>query len=973
MKRLHISLLILLLMLCGEVTAQTARVTGLRENTPSVFALTNAEIVTEPGNSLSGATMVVRNGTIEAVGRNVSIPSDATVIDMEGKKIYPGFIDLFAHYGLPEPEGADNIHWNEQIRAHYSSAENFVPDEETARVLRAQGFVAVQTLPGHGLFRGYGSITALGSREANRELIRSDHSQALSFRRSREFGQSYPTSGMGSISLIRQTFLDAEWYREAHNAYNVQQGLERPETNRALETIDNARHQEIPFIMEAEDENWVMRSHAMASEFGLNVWIRGSGHEYRALESVSATGRPLILPLNFPDAPNVATPEDARGASLEALRHWYFAPENPGRVAEAGIPMVLTAYGSDKDFLANLKTAVERGLSPENALRALTTTPAAMLGIGNRYGSLSAGKAASFIVADKDLFDHTSEILQVWIDGQEYKVQPDRKEPRGQWLISGKEELRDAILNIEGRRGQFRGTVSLGDKSVRLMRIRLENDRLYTGFAGDSLGLNGIIRLSANLGSDELLGVGETSGGDFFTWNAARIEPAGEDSERPGTPFTPLDLPHRYPSVDYGPASIPEQPDHLLIRNATIWTQGQEGIMENADMLITDGQIAAVGYSIDAPRRAEVIDAGGRHVTPGLIDPHIHSSITGGVNETGDAITSETRIQDVMDANNVWIYRLLAGGTTTAKLFHGSANPIGGQDASIKMRWGHAPEELLIEDAFPGLKMALGENVKRSSARYPGSRQGTEQIIWDAFQAAVEYGEAWERWEDDPVGIPPRRDLQLEPILEVINGERNAHVHAYRQDEMLMMLRVAEEFGFTVGTFEHGLEAYKIADELREHGAAAVVWSDWAAFKVEAYDGILHNAKILNDAGVLTTLHSDNTQLSSRMNWEAAKTMKTGVDEVDALNFITLRSAQVMGIDHRTGSLEEGKDADFVIWNGHPLSTFSTPDQTWVDGRKYFDREADLQLREEVRQERAMIIGRILERQQRERNNNDEE
>ncbi|MFO7999376.1 MAG: amidohydrolase family protein, partial [Bacteroidales bacterium] len=813
MKRLHISLLILMLVLCGEVTAQTSRLTGLRENTPSVFALTNAEIVTEPGSSLSGATMVVRDGTIEAVGRRISIPSDATVIDMEGKKIYPGFIDLFAQYGLPTPEGADNIHWNQQIRAHYSSAEDFTPDEETASVLRGQGFVAVQTLPAHGLFRGYGSITTLGSRDANRELIRADHSQMLSFRRSRELRQSYPTSGMGAISLIRQTLLDAEWYREAHNAYNVQQGLERPETNRSLEAIDNAIHQEMPFIMEAEDENWVMRSHAMASEFGLNVWIRGSGHEYRALESVSETGRPLILPLNFPDAPNVASPEDARRVSLEALRHWYFAPENPARVAESGIPMALTAYGSNKNFLDNLKTAVERGLSPENALRALTTTPASMLGIDNRYGSLSAGKAASFIVADKDLFDHNSEILQVWIDGQEYKIKPDRNEPGGQWLISGREELMDAVINIEGRPGQFRGTITMGDQSVRLMRIRIENNRLYTGFPGESLGLGGIIRLSANLGSDELLGAGETSDGEFFTWKASRIEPAGEGRERTRAPFIPLNLPERYPSVDYGLTAIPEQPDHLLVQNATIWTQGEEGIIENADMLITDGRIAAVGFNIDAPRRATVIDAGGRHVTPGLIDPHIHSSIAGGVNETGDAITSETRIQDVMDANNVWIYRLLAGGTTSAKLFHGSANPIGGQDAAMKMRWGHRPDELLIEDAFPGLKMALGENVKRMGSRYPSSRQGTEQIIKDAFQAAVEYGKAWERWENDPTGIPPRRDLQLEPILEVINGERKAHVHAYRQDEMLMMIRVGDEFGFTVGTFEHGLEAYKIADE----------------------------------------------------------------------------------------------------------------------------------------------------------------
>ena len=964
MKRLHLFLVFTLLILHGAVFAQTARQMGLRQNTPHVFALTNADIVTEPGRIQNNATLIIRDGVIEAIGRRVDIPADATVIDMSGKTIYPGFIDMFAHYGLPQPEAEDHIYWNAQIRSHYSSAKNFRPDGDKSASLRAQGFVAVHTLPEHGLLRGYGSVTSLADGDANLQIIKPDITQTLSFRRSMSMGRGYPTSGMGTVALVRQSMYDADWYVEAHNAFRANPALIRPETNHALEALASARQQSTPFVVEAENELWFLKATEIADEFGLNIWIRGSGHEYRRLDEIKQTGKPIILPIGFPSTPNLGTPEQSMNVSLEALRHWYLAPENPAKLTQAGITMALTAHGSDDQFLKNLKTAVERGLKKDDALTALTTTPARLLGISDRYGSIARGKAASFIIADGDIFDQQSQIEQVWVDGQKHQVKPIREEARGKWLVKGGDGLDGAIIQVEGSQERLRGTISVNGKNTRLARIRMENNRLVLAFAGDSLGLQGVYRLSANLAGDELLGVGEGHNSHYFAWSANRTEQPRTEQPRRPSQKSALQLPTRYPSMEYGLATSPEQPRHVLVRNATIWTQGPEGIMENADMLITNGQIAQIGYSIAAPRGAVIVDGTGQHVTPGLIDPHIHASIAAGVNETGDAITSETRITDVMDGDNVWIYRLLAGGITSATLFHGSANPIGGQNAVIKMRWGQLPGGLLIEDAAPGLKMALGENVKRSTGRYPSSRQGTEQIIRDSFQAAVEYGKAMERWNNTRTGTPVRRDLQLEAILEVVKGDRLAYVHAYRQDEMLMMLRVAEDFGFTVGTFEHGLEAYKIADELREHGAAAVVWSDWAAFKVESYDGILHNAKLLNDVGVLTTLHSDNTQLSSRMNWEAAKTMRTGVSEIDAMNFITLNPAKVMGIDHRTGSLEPGKDADFVIWNGHPMSTFSTPNQTWVDGRKYFDREEDKVLREQVKQERALIINRILEEQQ---------
>lgn len=962
MNRTCIPLLFLLLFFSiPQSKTQTARVEGLRENTPGVFVLENANIVTSPGHLLQEASLVVRNGVITALGHNVEIPADATKLDLQGRMIYPGFIDMFATYGIPEYQHEGPVYWNPQIRSNVSSALLFNPDREKAAVLRSQGFVAVHTMPALGLLGGKSSIVSLGEGDASKLIIRQDVAQHMAFRPSEALGSGYPTSAMGAIALIRQSLYDATWYTEAHHAFQMNPVSKRPETNKTLEALAFSRQQSMPFVAEAENEQWFLRAAAIAGEFGLPLWIRGSGHEYRRLGTIKKTGMPIILPLAFPEMPDVNTPEQAINVSLETLRHWYLAPENPATLTEAGMQVAFTCHGSETSFLNNLKTAVERGLDKTEALAALTTTPAALLGIDKHYGTIAIGKSASFIITDDDLFANHTKIEEVWVDGQRFDLLAGQEEARGQWTVLSGKSLEGARFEIRGSAGSLRGSIHHNDQQVRLTRARYDGQRLHIIFTGDSVGLSGVYRLSANLSENELLGAGELSTGEFFTWKASRTRPHAEERDRSEKQLKPLELPVRFPSMEYGVSRMPEQPDHVLVRNATIWTQGPGGIMENADLLVSKGKIAQVGYNISAPRRAMIIDASGLHLTPGLIDPHIHAGIAGGVNETGDAITSETRIADVMHGDNVWIYRLLAGGITSATLFHGSANPIGGQSAVIKMRWGHLPGALLIEDATPGLKMALGENVKRMSERYPSSRQGTEQIMKDAFQAALEYQTAWNNFNQHAGVIPPRRDLQLEPILEVINGQRGAHVHAYRQDEMLMMLRLAEEYGFTIASFEHTLEGYKIADELREHGAGAVVWTDWSSFKVEAYDGILYNARLLNEVGVLTSLHSDNTQLSTRMNWEAAKTLMTGVSEEEAMNFITLNPAKIMGIDHRTGSIEVGKDADFVIWNGHPMSAFTTAEQTWVDGIKYFDRDEDTRLQEEMIQERALIIGRILE------------
>jgi len=419
-------------------------------------------------------------------------------------------------------------------------------------------------------------------------------------------------------------------------------------------------------------------------------------------------------------------------------------------------------------------------------------------------------------------------------------------------------------------------------------------------------------------------------------------------------------------------APNPFAPETLLVRNATLWTQGPDGAIETGDILIRDGKIAKIGPDLRAPRGAEVIDASGKHVTPGLIDCHSHTAGRGGLNEGSNNITAEVRIADVLDPNSVNIYRQLAGGLTMAHILHGSANSIGGQDAVIKFKRGATIDELLVPDASPGIKFALGENPKRSNfrrpgmtQRYPATRMGVMESIRERFTAARDYMDEWQEYRElsDAASErrePPRRDLQLEAIAEILNGERLIHSHSYRQDEILALLRLAEEFGVTIGTFQHVLEGYKVADELAAHGAGASTFSDWWAYKLEAYDAIPYNGALMHERGVTVTFNSDSAELARRMNLEAAKAVRYGgVEPIAALNFVTYNAALQLGVADRTGSLEPGKDADFVIWSGDPLSVFSVAEQTWVDGVRQFDRADDLSRRPTVAGERARLIERI--------------
>jgi imidazolonepropionase-like amidohydrolase len=398
----------------------------------------------------------------------------------------------------------------------------------------------------------------------------------------------------------------------------------------------------------------------------------------------------------------------------------------------------------------------------------------------------------------------------------------------------------------------------------------------------------------------------------------------------------------------------PDAPPVILIQNATILTVSH-GTIENGSILIKDGKIAEVGPSIKAPAGAKVIDAAGQFVMPGIIDCHSHIAIEGGVNEGSVSVSSIANIAEVLDSDDVDIYRDLAGGVTTANVLHGSANSIGGQTIVIKLRWGQPASKLPFEGALPGIKFALGENPKRSNfstpglpKRYPATRMGVEETIRGAFTGARDYKNSWDAYRKRVAGgeknaLPPRRDLRLEPLVEVLEGERYVHAHCYREDEILMLLRVAKEFGFKVRTFQHVLEGYKIADEIAAAGAGASTFSDWWAYKVEAYDAIPYNTALMTKRGVLVSVNSDDAAEATHLNQEAAKSMKFGgLTHDEALKLVTINPAMQLGIDKRVGSIDVGKEADLVIYNHDPLSAYAVAQKTIVDGRVLFDRDKDI-------------------------------
>jgi imidazolonepropionase-like amidohydrolase len=1003
------------LLLAGGLTAQTTPPLGITNKTPELQAFVNARIHTSPSEVLDSATLVIDRGKIVAVGRKVSIPNGAVTIDLEGKTIYPGFIEPYSDYGLkspPEPPKrrrneppvyeATRIGcnaWNGAIHAEENWVDRFQPDPERAKELKQLGFTSAQSACLDGVFRGRGFVTSLGDGLPNDLVIRPRSWHFLSFDKGSSV-QEYPTSEMGAIALIRQTLLDADWYRRAHAAHRLNPQQEMPETNTALEALQGVTGETMVFDL--PDLHAIFRADRLARECGINAVALASGYDYERSDELKSIGRTLIVPVDFPEPPDIDKPHSELDLSLTDLRRWDWAPSNPAILEQKGIKFAFTTHQLKEpdEFIDQIRKAIGRGLSEKTALAALTTVPAEICGVGDLIGTLQPGKLADFVVCDGNIFAEKTNVCAVYAHGKRTEFIA-LDEARFDGLFTGELFGRKIELKLEdGRRDGRRrisGTLSCDTVEVDLDHEGCDHNQLSFTVDLDDLGGRGIARFVLRKENNNLVGKATYADGRTEDWVVTRpkerVEGALDEPES--------DRPHRdggnknnvadttvsritYPNMAFGCDTLPV-PQTVLVRNATIWTCDSAGVLANADMLVNNGRIEALGRNLTAPAGCTIIDASGKCVAPGVIDEHSHMCVAGDINEGSDAISSEVRIADVIDPDDINIYRSLAGGVTAARILHGSANPIGGQADMIKLRWGADAEGLKLAGVPPSIKFALGENVKQSgwgdqfSTRYPQSRMGVETIIRDAFQTALEYEFDLAAYETLSAKqrertVPPRRNLRLDALVEVLHSRMSIACHAYVQSEMLMMMRLAEQYGIRLGTFVHVLEGYKVADEMARHGVGGASAPDWWAYKFEVYDAIAQNPGLMHEKGVVTSINSDSPHLQRLLNQAAAKSvMYTGMSEEDALKMVTLNPARQVGLDRRIGSLKVGKDADFAIWSGNPLSVYSKVEQTWIDGRKYFDLVEDLRRRVELADERNRLIQKILSQPERKWNGGGDE
>jgi len=955
----------LILNFCALKGQETYPVNGAHDTRSKKYAFVNATIVLKAGESIKNGTMLIRDKVIESIGSSQQVPAEYVKIDLKGKYIYPSLIDAFSTYGVTESKetrmGGRSAQvlistkngpygWNEAIRPEVRAIDAFTGDEKKAEQLKKLGFGSVQTVVKDGIARGSGALITLAAGKDNEVVIRPDVAAHYSFDKG-SAKTSYPSSLMGSIALLRQTYYDAQWYQQQKEEYNI-----------SLEAFN--KWQSLPQFFEVNDVLDILRADKIAKEFNKQYVIKTGGNEYQRINEIKATTASLIVPLNFPKAFDVENPYDADKLSLAQLKHWELAPGNTAALEKAGIPFALTASGLEnvRDFWPNLRKAIKYGLSEDEALRALTETPAKLLGVGEEMGTLQKGKLANFIITSDSLFKEGNIIYENWIQGKKYIANNITADIRAEYATDI-EGFGKGKLIIGGKVGSYDAFVSaVNDTAQTKANITVDGDLLTLSFnpKGSKTGY----RISAYVVEGEpvqLRGDVMTEDGTLKPWTATYTG-AYVPKASPKTTDKPLELGKVvYPFVAFGHEHLPASATFLL-KNATVWTNESAGILEATDVLIADGKIKSIGKNLSAAG-ATVIDATGKHVTSGIIDEHSHIAISRGINEGTQSVTSEVRIADIINSEDVNIYRQLAGGVTTSHILHGSANSIGGQSQLIKLRWGKSPEELKFGNNDGFIKFALGENVKQSNwgdiarVRFPQTRMGVEQVYVDAFTRAKEY-----KAKMAVKGSNTRRDLELDALVEILDNKRFITCHSYVQSEINMFMHVADSLGFKINTFTHILEGYKLADRMAARSIAGATFADWWAYKMEVQEAIPYNAYLMEKQGVVTAINSDDAEMARRLNQEAAKVIKYGgLSEEEAWKLVTLNPAKMLHVDDRVGSLKEGKDADVVLWSDNPLTVYARAEKTFVDGVKYWDVEEDEKTRGLQQSEKARLIAKSIE------------
>lgn len=971
------SLAILMLFLLQGVSTlaqQTFPQNGAYDNRPGIYAFTHATIIVDPATTLTDATLLMENGVIKAVGKNVAVPKGAVVYDATGQFIYPSFIELQSTYGLPIPGGAERrvgrpapqlesnkkgiYGWNQAINAEQRSATLFSVDESKAAELRNIGLGTVLTHYPDGIARGTGALATLAAAPANTVILKSDASTHFSFSKGTST-QNYPNSIMGSVALLRQTYYDAEWYHK--DGKNLEQNL-------SLEAFNQTKS--LPAFFETNDKWSVLRADQIGEEFGIQYIIKGGGDEYQRLDELKASRAPLIVPISFPEAYDVTDPWDANVITLAELKHWEAAPGNLGALEKAGIDFAITTHGLKKtsDFLSNLRKAISYGLSRQKALEALTLAPARMVLMSDKIGAIKPGMIANVLLTSGDIFDEETSLLENWVQGKKHSI-PNAviTDLRGEYDFSTN-NIKVGKLSIKGTLRKQDHKLTLSDTLSVTPKITTDN-HLITMTYQTGKKATGISRFTGWKSDDALSGSGELPNGDKVLWKAVKTsEFVAQENKTDSLKTQKILPPVVYPFVGLGLESKPAQKS-FLFKGATIWTLEKEGTLTETDVLVQNGKIARIGKNISAPSNVIVIDAKGKHLTPGLVDEHSHIALFG-VNEGSQSSSAEVRMKDAINPEDVNIYRQLAGGVTTSQLLHGSANAIGGQSAVIKLKWGESAEKLWIPEA-KYIKFALGENVKQSNwgdvnrVRYPQTRMGVEQVYYDHFIRAGAYDKAWKTYNGlrNKSGVnAPRRDLELDALAEILREERHITCHSYVQSEINMLMSVADSLNFKINTFTHILEGYKLADKMAQRKIGGSAFADWWAYKMEVKEAIPYNAALMAKEGITVAINSDDAEMARRLNQEAAKTINFGgVSEIEALKMVTLNPAKLLRLDDRIGSIKTGKDADLVLWNDHPLSIYASPEYTLIEGAVYFSKEDDTQRQQRIVAERARLIQQSVE------------
>ena len=939
---------------------------GVKTKNTNYVAFTNATIHTSPSEIITNGTLLIKDGKVASAGTNVSIPDNAVVHDLTGKHIYPSFIDVYSNFGVSKPQPAERsnspqydatregYYWNDHIRSEQNAIEYYKFDSKSATALRNAGFGVVNTHITDGIVRGSGSLIALAPNTNEAERILDDRSgQYYSTRKSITSNQSYPTSLMGTIALLKQVNYDANWYAK---------GLSKV-TDRSLEAFNNNKM--LVQFMDAGSKMNALRFDKVGDEFNTQYVIIGGGDEYEMIADIKATNATFVIPIKFPDAYDMEDPFLAEAVGLSELREWNQRPSNPKVLNENGVQFALTLHNlkAPKEFKGHLQKAIKYGFDKTAALESLTTIPAKILNKENSLGKLKTGYYANFLITSGEIFDKKTTLYENWVIGDRHEITP----------MDAIDMSGDYDFNVAGQKYQvsISGDISKPKSKVKTdnqelgSKVMVKDDWMTLIFSSVDTTKQDFIRLTSKINStNNFNGVAILPNGNETSFYATKIkkENSTEDNKKDtkkDDKELPKVFPVTYPNEAYGFTTKPKQ-ETILFKNATVWTNEADGILEQTDVLIKDGKIAKIGQNLSAGN-ATVVDATGKHLTSGIIDEHSHIA-TAAVNEAGHNSTAEVSIEDVVDSEDVDIYRNLAGGVTSIQILHGSANPIGGRSAIIKLKWGESPDNLIYSNSPNFIKFALGENVKQSNwgdfarSRFPQTRMGVEQMFTDYFTRAKAYNAAKKS------GKPYRKDLEMEVISEILNKERFVSCHSYVQSEINMLMKVAEKFDFNINTFTHILEGYKVADKMKSHGVGGSTFSDWWAYKYEVNDAIPQNAAIMHNEGVLTAINSDDAEMSRRLNQEAAKSVKYGgVSEEDAWKFVTLNPAKLLHIDDRVGSIKVGKDADVVLWNDHPMSIYAIAEKTMIDGIVYFDIDRDKQMRDAMKRERNELTTMMLQ------------